>query len=62
MLEGLNKGWGGAHLSVEREYEFGFARFYFIYDPGNFSLKILLDVMRISHGRQCSQQSVDVNI
>ena len=24
MLEGLNKGWGGAHLSVERAHEFGF--------------------------------------
>ena len=25
MLEGLNEGLGGAHLSVERGHEFGFA-------------------------------------
>ena len=36
VLEGLNEGLGGAHLSVERGHEFGFARFYFIYDSGKF--------------------------
>ena len=29
MLEGLNKGWGGAHLSVERGHEFGFFQMLF---------------------------------
>ena len=36
VLEGLNKGWGGAHLSVERAHEFGVSRCYFIKDSGKF--------------------------
>lgn len=36
FVRGLNKGWGGAHLSVGRGHEFGFARLYFINDSGNF--------------------------
>lgn len=32
MLEELNKGWSGAHLSVDRGHAFDFARFYFLND------------------------------
>ena len=34
VLEALNKGWGGAHLPVQRGHEFDFARFYFLNDSG----------------------------
>ena len=34
MLKVLNKGWSGAHLSVEREHEFDLARLYFLNDSG----------------------------
>ena len=36
MLEGLNKWWGGAHLSVETAQEFGFSRCYLSNDSGKF--------------------------
>ena len=36
VLEALNKGWGGAHLPVQRGHEFGFASFYFINDSERF--------------------------
>ena len=34
MLEVLNKGWSGAHLSVQRGHVCDFARFYLLNDSG----------------------------
>lgn len=54
VLEGLNKGWNGAHLSVQREHEFGFAKFHFIMILECFTEKNMMCVDRVSHYRRFS--------